>query len=127
TRDLIFLRDWVEFRLRPQLLTVEGIASVDVSGGLTREIQVVLDQERLRSYGLTVSQVTESLREANQDVAAGRVSSPTREVVGKTAGKFRTVDDVGAVLLPVGGGHVPLSEVASVRDTHREQRLWSRL
>ena len=127
TRDLIFLRDWVEFRLRPQLLTVEGIASVDVSGGLTREIQVVLDQERLRSYGLTVSQVTESLREANQDVAAGRVSSPTREVVGKTAGKFRAVGDVGGVLLPVGSGHVPLSEVASVRDTHREQRLWSRL
>lgn len=128
TRDLIFLRDWVEFRLRPQLLTVEGIASVDVSGGLTREIQAVLDQERLRSYGLTVSQVTEALRDANQDVAAGRVASSTREVVGKTAGKFQNVEDVRAVLLPVsGGGRVPLSEVAAVSDTHREQRLWSRL
>ncbi|MCA9729310.1 MAG: efflux RND transporter permease subunit, partial [Candidatus Eisenbacteria bacterium] len=128
TRDLIFLRDWAEFRLRPQLLTVEGIASVDVSGGLTREIQVILDQERLRSYGLTVSQVTDALREANQDVAAGRVSSPRREVVGKTAGKFRNVEDVRTVLLTLPGGrHVPLSEVAEILDTNREQRLWARL
>jgi hydrophobe/amphiphile efflux-1 (HAE1) family protein len=128
TRDLISLRDWVEYRLRPQLLTIEGVASVDVAGGLVREIQVVLDQERLRSYGLTVSQVIEAVRAANQDVAAGRVASPTREVVGKTAGKFRSVEDVREVVLPVpGGGRIPLSEVASVHDTHREQRIWARL
>ncbi|MEZ4650480.1 MAG: efflux RND transporter permease subunit [Candidatus Eisenbacteria bacterium] len=128
TKDLVWLRDWAEYRLRPQLLTIEGIASVDVSGGLVREVQVILDQERLRSYGLTVSQVNSALEDANQDVAAGRVSSATREVVGKTTGKFRTVDDVKAVLLPLqGGGRIPLSEVAEVLDTNREQRLWARL
>jgi multidrug efflux pump subunit AcrB len=128
-RDLVSLRDWVEYRLRPQLLTLEGVASVDVSGGLTREIQVTLDQERLRSYGLTVSQVIDAIRQANQDVAAGRVSSPTREIVGKTTGKFRTVDDVRSVLLtaPGRGGRIPLAEIADVQDTHREQRLWARL
>jgi multidrug efflux pump subunit AcrB len=127
-RDLISLRDWVDYRLRPQLLTIQGVASVDIAGGLVREIQVVLDQERLRSYGLTVSQVIETIRAANQDVAAGRVASETREVVGKTTGKFRDVRDVRAVLLPLpGGGHVPLVEVASVRDGSREQRLWARL
>jgi hydrophobe/amphiphile efflux-1 (HAE1) family protein len=127
-RDLIALRTWVEDRLRPQLLTVDGVASVDVSGGLVREIQVVLDQERLRSYNLTVSQVIAALRAANQDVAAGRVASLEREVVGKTEGKFRTVEDIRGVLLDVGGGRrVPLAEVAEVSDTHREQRLWARL
>ncbi len=127
-RDLISLRDWVQYRLQPQLLTIEGVASVDVSGGLEREVQVVLDQERLRSYGLTISQVIDGLWSANQDVAAGLVSSPDREVVGKTTGKFRSVEEIRGLLLGVpGGGHVPLSEVADVRDTHREQRLWSRL
>lgn len=128
TRDLVSLRDWAEYRLRPQLLTIEGIASVDVSGGLVREIQVILDQERLRSYGMTVSQVIEAVRDANQDVAAGRISSDRREVVGRTEGKFRSVDDVRSVLLFLpGGGRVPLSEVAIVQDTNREQRLWARL
>ncbi|HEX2189893.1 MAG TPA: efflux RND transporter permease subunit [Longimicrobiaceae bacterium] len=128
TRNLIDLRDWVDQRLRPQLLTIEGVASVDVSGGLVREVQVVLDQERLRSYGLTVAQVNDALRSTNQDVAAGRVSSPVYEVVGKTAGKFRSVDEIRGTLLTLGdGARVPLSEVATVSDTSREQRLFARL
>lgn len=128
TRGPIALRDWVEQRLRPQLLTVPGVASVDISGGLVREVQVVLDQERLRSYGLSVNTVNEALRAANQDVAAGRVASPVREVVGKTEGKWRSVDEIRQTVLTLpGGGRVPLAEVATVRDTSREQRLWARL
>lgn len=127
-RDQISLRNWVDERLRPQLLTIEGVASVDVSGGLVREIQVVLDQERLRSYGLSVSEVISALRAANQDVAAGRVSSATWEVVGKTAGKFRSVEDIRQIIMtPADGARIQLSEVADVRDTNQEQRLWARL
>lgn len=127
-RDLIALRDWIEYRLLPQLLTVGGVASVDVAGGLIREVQVVADQERLRSYGITVNQINQALRDANQDVAAGRVGSVEREVVGKTTGKFQSIREIQSLLIPVaGGGRVPLSEVAKVTDTHREQRLWSRL
>jgi hydrophobe/amphiphile efflux-1 (HAE1) family protein len=127
-RDLVSLRNWVEDRLRPQLLTLEGVASVDISGGLVREVQVLLDQDRLRLYGITVSQVIDALRQANQDVAAGRIATEETELLGKTAGKFRSVDDIRAVPLLVGGGrHIPLSEVASVRDTHQDQRLWARL
>ena len=127
-RDLISLRHWIEDRLRPQLLTVEGVASVDVSGGLVREVQVVLDQERLRSYGISVSEVIAALRAANQDVAAGRIGSNEHELIGKTMGKFQSVNDIRAVLLDIGGGRrVPLSDVASIADTHQEQRLWARL
>ena len=127
-RALAELRDWVDRRLVPQLLTIQGVAAVDVSGGLTREVQVVLDPERLRSYGLTVSQVNDALRAANQDVAAGRVASPTREVVGVTEGKFKSVNDIRSLVLSLpSGGRVPLTEVAAVRDTTREQRLWVRL
>ena len=128
TRDLVSLRTWVEDRLRPQLLTVDGVASVDVSGGLQREVRVTLDQERLQAYGITISEVIQALRAANQDLATGRIGSAEQEFVGKTTGKFRSVSDIRAVLLPVGGGRrVPLSDVATVVDTHREQRLWARL
>ena len=125
---LIELRDWVEQRLRPQLLTIPGVASVDVTGGLTREVQVVLDPERIRSYGLTVSEVIDALRSENQDVAAGRVQSPTREVVGRTEGKYASVEQIGSTVLTLpGGARIPLSEIAAVRDTSREQRLYARL
>jgi len=127
-RGLVPLREWVEDRLRPHLLTVEGVASVDVAGGLEREIQVLLEPERLRSYGLTVAEITDALWEENQDVAGGLVGSSEREVVSKTAGKFTSVDEIRALPLDLPqGGHVPLSEVARVRDGPREQRLWARL
>ncbi|MGH7574041.1 MAG: efflux RND transporter permease subunit, partial [Longimicrobiales bacterium] len=126
--NLVQLRDWVDNRLRPQLLTIEGVASLDIAGGLVREIHVVLDQERLRSYGMTVAQVIDAIRSQNQDIAAGRVASFEREVVGKTEGRFRSVEDVRNLMLSVPErGRIPLTEIAQVLDTHEEQRLWARL
>jgi CzcA family heavy metal efflux pump len=128
SRSLVDIRSWADLRLRPQLLTVEGVGSIDVSGGLVREVRVTLDQERLRSYGLAVTDVLSALRDQNQDVAAGNLTGPSYEIIGKTTGKFGTVGDIRAVLLPVGAGRrVPLSEVATVSDTSREQRVYGRL
>ncbi|MGH7676899.1 MAG: efflux RND transporter permease subunit, partial [Gemmatimonadaceae bacterium] len=128
TRDRISLRLWVDQRLRPQLLSVPGVASVEISGGLVREIQVEIDQERLRTHQLSLSQVIATLRNENQDVAAGRISGESREMVGKTAGKFRSVEDIRAVLMSgPGGTRVPLTQIATIRDTSAEQRSWARL
>lgn len=128
SRDLAWLKRWCEDELAKQLLTVSGVASVDVAGGLDREIQVVLDPERLRSYGLTVSEVLARLREENQDIAGGRLRSPGRELLSKTKGKFETVADIRAVRLPLsGGGDVAIEDVAQVLDTYADDRVYSRL
>src|SRR3990170_5432302 len=127
-RNQTALRQWVDQRLRPQLLSVNGIAAVDIFGGFVREIQVVLDPERLRGYGLSVSQVISALRNENQDVAAGRISTVDREMVGTTAGKFRSVEDIrGGLMTTSRGARIPLRDVAVVRDTSQEQRSWARL
>lgn len=127
-RDLVALRQWVDQRLRPQLLSVDGVASVDISGGLVREIQVELDPERLRGFGLTVNGVLAALRNDNQNIAGGRVSGPDLELVSRTTGKFENVDDIRNVLLTgTSGTRVPLRDVATIRDTSQEQRFWARL
>lgn len=127
-RDLVSLRQWLDQRLRPQLLAVEGVASVDISGGLVREIQVELDPERMRGFGLSVNDVLNSLAGENQNIAGGRVIAPDREIVSRTTGRFSRVEDIRGVLLTGSAGtRVPLSEVAAVRDTSQEQRFWARL
>lgn len=128
TRDEGWLKRWSEDQLAKQLLTVQGVASVDVAGGLDREIQVWLDAERVRSYRLTVSELLTRLREENQDVAAGRLQSATRDVVSKTKGKFESVEDIANVRIPLpGGGDISLGDIAVVRDTHRDDRIYARL
>lgn len=127
-RDLVALRAWIDQRLRPQLLAVEGVASVDISGGLVREIQVELDPERLRSMGLSVGDVLSTLSGENQNIAGGRVIAPDREIVSRTTGRFTSLEDIRGVLLTgAGGTRVRLTEVAAVRDTSQEQRFWARL
>jgi multidrug efflux pump subunit AcrB len=128
TRDEVWLKRWSEDALARQLLTVEGVASVDVAGGLDREIQVILDPERLRSYGVTVSELLTRIREENQDVSAGRLQSAHREVLSKTKGKFRSVEDVARVRIPLPQGRdISLTDVARVVDTHSDERVWGRL
>src|SRR5688500_3182318 len=127
-RNQVALREWVDQRLRPQLLAVPGVAALDISGGLVREIQVQIEPDRLRGYGLSVSQVLNALRNENQGLAAGRITSDEREIVGKTAGKFRSIADISGVLLTSpSGARIPLSEIATVRDTSQQQRSWARL
>ena len=76
-----------------------GVAALDLYGGLVREIQVELEPTRLRGYGLSVSQVINALRNENQDIAAGRITATDREMIGKTAGKFHSLDDIRGDLL----------------------------
>ncbi|HEX6942466.1 MAG TPA: efflux RND transporter permease subunit [Gemmatimonadaceae bacterium] len=128
TRNQIALRQWVDQRLRPQLLSVPGVAAIEIFGGLVREIQVEIDPDRLRGLGLSVSQVINALRNENQDLSAGRISTVDREMIGTTAGKFHSLEDIRGVLLTApSGARVPLRDIAAVRDTSQEQRSWARL
>ncbi|TVQ31455.1 MAG: efflux RND transporter permease subunit [Phycisphaeraceae bacterium] len=129
-RSEVEVLDWIEDRLTPQLLAIHGVAGVEAAGGLVREMEVVVDQQRLRSYGLSMRDVVDTLREENVDIAGGWVTSDTFDVMAKTEGLFTSVEDIENVLLSTPGspgGRIRLSEVAEVRDGHREQRMFVRL
>ncbi len=123
------VRDWVEHRLVPQLLSLHGVAGVEAAGGLVRELEVVVDQERLRSYGIALQDVAAALARENINIAAGQVTSDTFDVMARTDGRFRNPADVAAVLIAVPGSErrIRLDEVAEVRDGYREQRMFVRL
>jgi hydrophobe/amphiphile efflux-1 (HAE1) family protein len=128
-RTPIEVRDWLENNLVPQLLSVHGVGGVEVAGGMVREIQVIADQDRLTYYSLTMTDLVDALASENRDIAAGQVTSSTFDVMAKTDARFRSVEDIELVMiqLPGNNSRIPLSEVAAIRDTHREQRMFVRL
>jgi CzcA family heavy metal efflux pump len=129
-RSEVAVRDWALNSLSPILLAIEGVAAVEAAGGQEREIEVIADQERLRSYGLSLRDLVEALGRENVDIASGWVTSDRFDVMAKTEGLFQSVEDIGNVLLDLPGGddrRIRVSEVAEVRDGFREQRLFVRL
>ncbi|MEX1261843.1 MAG: efflux RND transporter permease subunit [Balneolaceae bacterium] len=128
-RSPIEVRDWMENELSPQLLAIEGVGGAQVAGGLVRELHVIVDIDRLNSYGLSMNDVTTALEEENRDIAAGQVTSNRFDVMAKTDGRFTSVEDIADVKLAIPGTNrtISLLEVSEVKDTHREERLFVRL
>ncbi len=131
-RDPVELRTWVDYGLSRSLLNLPGVAAAEVGGGLEREIQVIGDQYRLAGLGLDVLGLAERLREANQDVAAGRLRMPEGEISGRTQGRFERVEEIAALPLTTPDADSPISllrlgEVARVIDGAAEETLRIRL
>lgn len=123
------VRDWLDNRLAPQLQSIPGVSGVLSVGGQERELEVVVDQQRLRAYGLSLADVSTQLAAENQNVSAGNITSSSLDVRARTEGRFRSADDIAAVLLRIPGSdqRIRLDEVAEVRDGFREQRVFVRL
>jgi len=120
--DLTKLRTWTENWLQYQLQAVPGVAGTDIVGGLKREIRVHLDPNAVEKFGLTLR-----LQEENLEQFGGRVTVGRREVIARTMGEYRNLDDIRAVVLANGGpGKIYLKDVARVEDVHEEVRLITR-
>ncbi|WP_052378956.1 efflux RND transporter permease subunit [Polycyclovorans algicola] len=123
------VRDWVETRLAPQLQSIPGVSGVEAIGGQEREIEVVLDQQRMNAYGLDLQTVAAAIGEENRNIAAGNVTSNTFDVRARVDGRFTAPGDLAQMLIPVAGSdrNIRLDDVAMVRDGFREQRVFVRL
>jgi hydrophobe/amphiphile efflux-1 (HAE1) family protein len=121
-------RRMVEDDLKPLIEQVDGVASVDVNGGQVREIQVNLDPGRLDALGLPLTSVADALAAANLDLPGGKITAGSRDVVLRTKGEFRTVDEIGDVILrSAGGSTVRLKDVADVVDGYEDRTSTTRL
>ena len=98
------------------------MASVSVAGGLVRQINVDIDQEKLNAYGLSLQNVVQTLQAENLNLPGGYAQTGTLELVVRTLGEFTDLNDIAGInLVTPAGGAVKLGEIAEITDTHREQ------
>ncbi|MDA1193046.1 MAG: efflux RND transporter permease subunit, partial [Candidatus Poribacteria bacterium] len=118
-----FIRRYADDEIRHRLEQIEGVASVDVSGGLEREIQVNVDQSRLEAVGLTFGEVRSALRNENLDMPGGYVESERREYLVRTTGQFTSLSQIENTVVGYRDGvTIRLHQVAEVLDSFKEQR-----
>jgi multidrug efflux pump subunit AcrB len=88
------LRVFADEELARELSVVEGVAAVDVSGGVEEEVRVILDLNRLQALGVGLNAVLQELEETNQDVSGGRILGDRSEPLTRTIGRFRDAQEI---------------------------------
>jgi hydrophobic/amphiphilic exporter-1 (mainly G- bacteria), HAE1 family len=121
--SLAEIRDYTDDVLRPALEQVDGVAAVDIKGGATREIRVLLDRPKLDALSVGPGQVVARLRAENLNVPAGHYDEGVREVSVRTVGEFKSVDQIRDVIVATArdGSVVRLRDVADVEDGFADQ------
>ena len=95
--------------------SIDGVAQVTISGGVTQQVEVRLDAARAAGLGLSNSYVSQFLAGQNLIYPAGSVENGSKTLTVSTDAKFQSVDDVANTLITLPtGGTVRLKEVADV-------------
>ncbi len=112
----------------PQIQQIKGVAEITILGGEEREIQVKIDQEKLKLYKVSLAQVVEAVHRSGIDLPAGKVQTETENNSVRLVGKFTSVDQLKTVqvAMPVAGSPVFVKDVATVVDGVKEVSSVSR-
>jgi CzcA family heavy metal efflux pump len=111
------LRDYAQFDLRNNLLAVPGVSQVSVIGGELPEYQVLVEQDKLRLYDLTVQDVVDAAGESHSSLSAGYLPDVEGlELPIRQSGRVRSVDDIAGTVIKVHhGSPVTIGQVAEVK------------
>jgi HAE1 family hydrophobic/amphiphilic exporter-1 len=106
----------------PQIQQIKGVAEITVLGGEDREMQVKINQEKLKLYKVSLTQVVEAINRSGIDLPAGKVQTETENNSVRLVGKFTSIEQIRNVqiAMPVAGSPVYVKDVAEVIDGIKE-------
>ncbi len=125
TRSMPTYGDFMEDVIKDRVERIEGVSAVNVFGGTERELQVVIDPQRLSRYGLTVPEIVRILRTENISISAGDVDEGKRRYVVRTESSLNTEEAIRNVVLRSGVanggvGRVRVMDIAQVGFAYKE-------
>lgn len=145
-RSPVGLRELTRKMLKDEIEKVEGVASAMISGGLEREIDVDINQDKLEARKIPILDVSKAISSANLNYPAGTIKESFYEYLIRTLGEFEKVRDIEDVTIGSGGSEgdayegqveqegaisrnkqlIYLKDVAVVTDNVKERTSYSR-
>ncbi len=114
---------FVDNTVAKALLSVRGVGAVGRVGGVTREVRIELDPQRMLALRATAADVSRQLRRIQQDASGGRADVGGAEQSVRTVGTVQRAEELAAMDIALSDGRrVRLDQLATVSDTVGEQR-----
>ena len=99
TRSLMDQRTFVDWVMRPRLLATPGVSKVAVFGGEVRQLQIQLDPDRLRLYGIGIAEVADAAQKATGVRGAGVIDGPNQRITVRAEGQAVGPAELGAAVV----------------------------
>ncbi len=111
------IRQLAQTKLKHKIIKLEGIADVDIFGGFEKEIQVMVDKEKLERYGLDISHIIAKIKANNDNFAIGFITSQKSRYLLKSLGKRDTITKLKSIAI---SDSIYLGDVAQIYFGHYE-------
>jgi HAE1 family hydrophobic/amphiphilic exporter-1 len=123
--DPLSLRRIIDEEISYRLERVDGVASINVWGGLTREIRINVDPLKLKALAVPLDQVISRIKAANVNLPTGTLYKGNQQITVRVPGVFNNLDELReTAVLDRSGSKVLLKDIADVVDgSGRETRL----
>ena len=106
--DPVTLRELAQNEISPRFERVDGVAAVNVNGGLRRQIHVELSKEKVTALNLSVNQVVNGLRQENQNTPLGEVYQGDATFLVRSQGQFASLEDIRNLVVMTRAGRAGL-------------------
>lgn len=118
----IELFEIVDREIRPQIERIPGVGRVSLIGGLEKEVQVNINEDKIKSYQLSVDQIARTLIASNMDFPTGKLSNEEKHLQIRLEGKFEKISDIENIVVKrlEDGTVVKIKDIAEVADTYKE-------
>lgn len=122
-KELTEIQRFVEDTVAPEIDSVPGVASVDISGQLTREVQLQLNEERLREFNLSPNALVQIISYNNLNLPADRLQKDNKNLPVRVVGQFEDIkelENLAVSMVPGSDSIKPiyLKDIVEIRDTY---------
>ncbi|TGK77524.1 efflux RND transporter permease subunit [Leptospira noumeaensis] len=122
------LRPYLEENVLFYFERIEGVASVQVSGGYKKEILVEIDPERMNFYRTTIDEIKHKIISQNKNIPAGQLPYGNKELLIKTKSQFESLEDIKNLII----GSTPnferfnLSDISEIKEVFKKKQSYVR-
>ena len=109
-------------QVRERLNKLKGIQKIDLTGVQEERIYLDVSNAKVAQLGMDIADINKSLRAQNILLPGGRINIDDVEIVVETQGRFKTIEEIGEVLIPITGteNSIPLRDIATIRKAYVE-------